>query len=478
MDFVTKNHYLRQSSRRWRRTHLCLPIARKLTNVSLHTSAKDQQSTARKHLRRFTVAVTTPAAVKISKRGRSEHVLAHLFHYGPRPPGPQEMQARRAIRKVKGPFGAKKQSETVISASVFLTHVQFAAGSTPFTRLPDLPNMDPQNYSSMTPPRTGAGIGSNTLESMGVIQCIQGTRATYEDPYQRNFWGIKIDHPGFNACNPAQFVPNAAQFQYVKTTGVVCEIVLPDPPIVRAAPVTITRPENVTDAQLVGIQQVMMTPPGAPPAPPIPPAIWNTTRATGGWQYIVIPPMSGGSVRLEQCVGYDKWQKLLQIGYKPQICRSNTYRISCGAKGYNVQGMVDVGQKLTTLQAGAGVIPPNNGVNLGNGPGVYNSVHRTQETDWVCQYSGAPYADSFSPGALNQVGALVAQGFDVLAFGSAIVFQFVQFAPPTTDTNTVTACVLTVPVTLTVHNKTKFTVLKTTNQDLAQVASLPVVGGV
>lgn len=377
------------------------------------------------------------------------------------------------VRRKLGPFGGQPQSETVVTANVFQTEIQFPDTTTIFARIGDAANMDPQAFTTMTPPRTAAGSGSNTLNTNGVWAGYAVVAAGPTDPFHRNFLGFKIDHPGWNCCNPRQWNANVTQFAYVKTSPVVLEITLPDPPISKALPVTITRPPVFRAVGDLASYQTNNMGAGIP-SDGVP--IWNETRPCGAWQYIVIPPQKGASIRLDQIVGYDKWQKLLQIGYKPQTCRGRTYKCMCAARGADAAEQSSINKKLTALGTTLGVIPSFNAPGQMQGPGLYNSVHKQQETDWSVQYSAPPYADTFVDAA-NQATTMIEQGFDVLAFGSAIVFQFLQYAPPCLD-GTSTAMRQIMPYTLTVHSKTTFRQLKTASQDLGQVGTLPIVGGV
>lgn len=381
--------------------------------------------------------------------------------------GPRNVKVRRML----GPFGGQPQSEVVVTANVYNYELEFPAGTSAFSRVPDLACMDPQIFTTMTPPRTAAGTGSNTMNRCGAWMAQASTAANAQDPFQRNFVSFKIDHPGWNCCNPRQWNANVTQFAYVKSSPVVLEITLPDPPISKAAPVVATRPAVFATAAALGTYQT--TNMGSNPAVPL----WNETRPTGAWQYIIIPPQKGASINLSQVTGYVNWQKLLQIGYKPQTCRGKTYKCVCAAKGADTNEQQAIYAKLGQLTAGAGVIPAANGAALNSGPGSYNTVHKQQETDWSVQLStAAAPADTFA-GAQAQMGIFVQQGFDVLAFGSGIVFQFVQYAPPCLD-GTSTASSQILPITLTIHSKTTFRQLKSASQDIGQVSTLPVVGGV
>ena len=383
---------------------------------------------------------------------------------------------KNKVRRKLGPFGGPAQSETVVTANVFQTELQFTETSFPFTRLVDVANMDPQPFTTMTPPRTALGAGQNSLNTNGVWVGYAATTSTLLDPYHRNFACMKIDHPGWNCCNPRQWNANITQFAYVKTSPVVLEITLPDPPISKALPVTVFRPPVFrAAADLLAYQTENF---GGAPSDGVP--MWNETRPTGAWQYIIIPAQKGASIRLDQVCGYVEWQKLLQIGYKPQTCRGKTYKCVCQPKGADAAEQGSINRKLQALAGPPpGVIPPFNAGNPMTGPGLYTSVHKTQETDWSVQYCSAPvggFLDTFG-GAGLQAADFISQGFDVLAFGSAIVFQFLQYAPPCLD-GTVTVMRQLLPLTLTVHSKTTFRQLKTASQDLGQVATLPIVGGV
>lgn len=381
-----------------------------------------------------------------------------------------ESVPKSSIRRILGPFGGPAQKETVVTANVYQYQLSFPAGNLGFTRVPDIGNMDPQAFTTMTPPRTAAGTGVNTLNTMGVFAGQAATRATANDPYQRNFVGFKIDHPGWNCCNVRQWDENIRQFSYVKSSPVVLEITLPDPPISKALPVTITRPAVFTDAGELAAYQALNI--GTPATP-----LWNETRPTGAWQYIIIPPQKGSSIRLDLVVGYAEWQALLQIGYKPQTCRGTTYKCVCAAKGADSAEQNCIFTKLATLANSQppGTIPPKNPSTTLSGPGSFNTVHKAQETDWCVQYDNGPFADDFTGAGLQQL-QFNQMGFDVLAFGSGIVFQFVQYAPPALD-GTSTACGQILPLTLTVHSKTTFRQLKTAQQDIGQVCTLPIVGG-
>ena len=136
-----------------------------------------------------------------------------------RPPGQgrvNETVPKSSIRRILGPFGGPAQKETVVTANVYQYQLDFPAGSLAFTRVPDIGNMDPQAFTTMTPPRTAAGTGINTLNTMGVFMGQAAVRATANDPFQRNFVGFKIDHPGWNCCNVRQWDENVRQFSYVK----------------------------------------------------------------------------------------------------------------------------------------------------------------------------------------------------------------------------------------------------------------------
>jgi len=388
--------------------------------------------------------------------------------------GVRPVPTKVKVRRMLGPFGGQAQSEVVVTANVFQTEVPFPDTTTPFTRFADINGMDPQNFTTMSPPRIALGSGSNSLNQNGVWMAFASFTSNLSDPFHRNFVGFKIDHPGWNCCNPRQWNANVTQFAYVKSSPVVLEITLPDPPISKALPVTVFRPPVFRSAADLTSYQTANMGVGVP-SDGVP--IWNETRPTGAWQYIILPAQKGASLNLSKIVGYLEWQQLLQIGYKPQTCRGKTYKCVCAAKGADSAEQNSIFGKLASLAVPPpGTIPPFNQPTQGTGPGQYNTVHKAQETDWCVQYSAGPYADNFAS-AQQQAATMIQQGFDVLAFGSGIVFQFVQYAPPCMD-GTATVMKQILPLTLTVHSKTTFRQLKSASQDLGQVSTLPIVGGV
>lgn len=373
------------------------------------------------------------------------------------------------IRKTLGPFGGPPQREKVVSATQFNYDLDFPRGSLNLTRITDnIQSVQPKAFATMTPPRDAPGSGTNNLGNLGVEQAIAGSTATLVDPYQRNFWGIKIDHPGFNACNPTQWRANISQFAYVKTSAVVCEITLPDAPVCDSGPVKVIRPGVMTNAQATAVQSTRFGNAGL--------AIWDEIRPSGAWEYIIIPPHKAASINLSNCVGLVRWQELMQLGYKPRTCKGRKYRVMCNPTGFDQSGQRDTQERLNALDGGDGVIPSSNLLATGTGPGMYTKSHSAQETDWVCQYGYAGVPDNYI-GAGLKLAQFSAQGFDVVAFGSAIVFQFCQYAPPTTE-NVQTSMAQCIPVSLTIHNSTVFSQLKTAQRDLGQVFTLPLIGGV
>lgn len=376
------------------------------------------------------------------------------------------------LRKRLGPFGGPPTSEKVVSATLYNTQLNFTRGTVALFRLPDVVAVDgPQLFTTMTPPRAGFGTGSNTLRSLGVEQAQASVAATVTDPFQRNFWGCKIDHPGWSATNVPQWNANITQFAYVKTSAVVLEITMPDPPMASSEAVKMIRPGSMTTLQESQTQTVRFG------APNVSREIWDEIRPAGAWQYMVIPAQKDASLNLTNIVGLARWQQLLQLGYKPRICKGRKYSVMCMPRGFDAAGSADIGQKLNILSAGAGTIPASNGFN-GPPPGQAR-LHKAQETDWCVQYNNSAANPDTYVGALGKWNDFTESGFDVIAFGSAIVFQFCQYCPPTSDgAFASTAAVQLVPITLTVHNKTVFSQLKTAARDLGQVFTMPVIGGV
>ena len=384
------------------------------------------------------------------------------------------------VKRVKaGPFGGPAQSAKEVSSTLYNTVLSTVPGAIAIAYQPDIAAVTPANFASMTDKVT-VGTGSNTLMSLGVWRTVSQTVATASDPYQRTFLALKVDHQGFNACNVEIFNEKCLQFQYVKQSPYAVLITLPEPPMQAksAQPVTMTRPGAMTAAQLLGYQQSMISTGFA--APPVPTGnIWNETRSTGCWQYIIIPPQVAASINMTQIGDQAAWQRLLNLGYKAQNCTRRQYMIACGTTGFDGMGTQNLRNKLTALQASLGVIPASNSTGAATFiEGVHNKKHAVQECDWVCQYN-APVSLTIPPNygnATQYVANLIAQGFDTLPFGSAIVFQFLQYAPPTTDTVANTACPVNMPYTIEVTTKTSFSKLRLGNRDLGQLATLPLAG--
>jgi len=366
----------------------------------------------------------------------------------------------------------------VISMTNYNFPIDFPPGDDAFYKMPDvLPSAGLTAFANMTPPRTTSGTGSNSLNSLGVWMGASSTGATEDDPYQRNFFIVKVDHCGFNSVTPSRFFEGANQFTYVQTGPNVIEIQLPEPPLSKALPVTQVRPVSMTAAQMIGIQKTMQG--GGYDATNV---IWNEHHPTGFWQYMQLPAGYGGSLKMGYHGDLAGWQRLIDLGFRPKQCKTLKYRLMVEPKGQDGIEMLNAQNKLAQLGPMPGTIPVSN-----LNPGTFTAQayegrvkvkHQKAMTDWTCQFSTAISSpnDDFA-GASARYFDLIAQGFDVMAFGGGIIFQFVQYAPPTRDTTPVTtaACQI-VPVTINVHNKCIFSTPRIgSKNDLYQVASLPIV---
>ena len=391
--------------------------------------------------------------------------------------GSSSGNASTRVKRVKaGPFGGPVQSAKEVSSTLYLTALRTVPGAIPIAYEADVIPVTPANFTSMTDKVTVvAGAGSNTLVSLGVWRTVSQTAATTADPYQRTFLAFKVDHQGFNSCNVEKWNENCVQFQYVKQSPTAVMITLPEPPMQskNTGPVSMTRPGAMTAAQLLGYQQTMITPGGAVAVPPVG-NIWNETRSTGCWQYIIVSPQVAASINMTQIGDQAGWQRLLNLGYKPQACTRRTYMIGCGTTGFDAAGILNIVAKNNGVTMPA--IPTRNSVNTPEG--VHNRRHSIQETDWVCQYCETPTSIVFPPtfaSANLYVQNVLRQGFDTLPFGSAIVFQFLQYAPPTTDTLASTACPVNMPYQIEICSKTTWSKLRQGSRDLGQLSTLPLV---
>ena len=371
------------------------------------------------------------------------------------------------------PFGSEPQFEKVVSATLFQFSLDFPAGSTTFVKVDDVQAVIPATFGTMARPII-PGTGLNTIQALGIYQGQSGRRATLNDPFQRNFWICKIDHTGFNSVTPCRFDEGRNEYTYCKMSGVVAEIFLPDAPIARALPTMVTRPTNISYAQLLGAQTAIFGP-GVDQQN----WAWNEQHPSGMWQYITIPAGHGCSVKLGEYGTYEGWQKLLNLGFRPKTCTKNKYRISVPARGNDGVEMGLARRKLAYL-ALHGIIPDSlapvyaGDYSVNNGNQMKN--HESQETDWCCQFNTGVPGDTYV-GGQQVLQDIQNQGFDVSAYGSAIVFMFVQYAPPTNDDGDPhdTASCQIVPIQMTIHSKCSFTKKRNCLVDAYQLASLPVV---
>lgn len=366
------------------------------------------------------------------------------------------------------PFGKEPDSIKVISATVYNYGVDFPAGGGAFIKDDDVFANNPLPFSLMNPPiPAGPGTGQNSMQALGVFHGQSGHAATTTDPYQRNFYMVKVDHAGFNTVQPSRFDDGRRDYTYAQMSSTVVEIVLPEAPIADAIPTTVTRPTNISYAQLTGMQKQLFD--GGYDNLNW---AWNETRPCGQWQYIEIPAGFGCSLKMGQYCTYAGWQQLLDQGLVPKICKKQKYFIRAKPVGLNGVEMDLVAQKLSALNSVG--IPASNAQWSGYQQGTQSTPHKKQETDWICQYSTLNPGDTYI-GAKSPIADLQAQGFDVMAYGSGIVFQFLQYAPPTNDDDDphLTASCQIIPVQLTVHSKCHFTKKKSQGRDLYQLTSLP-----
>lgn len=395
--------------------------------------------------------------------------------------GASSGNAKVRVKRVRtGPFGGPTQTAKEVSSTLYNVVLSTVPGAIPIAYVPDALAVTPANFTSMADKVT-IGTGTNTLMTLGVWRTVSQTAATAADPYQRTFLAIKCDHQGFNACNVEMWNEKCLQFQYVKQSPYAVIITLPEPPMQAktAGPVSMTRPGAMTAAQLLGYQQVMIST-GFVAAPAIATNanIWPETRSIGAWEYIIVPPQVAASINLTEIGDLAAWQRLLNLGFQSKKCTRKRYMISCGTTGFNGDGGANLRLKLQAVSP-AGVIPAANSTNFSASvEGIHNQRHQVQECDWCCQFNApaslaipASYATAQTY-SLN----LVAQGFDTIPFGSGIVFQFIQYAPPTTDTAANTACPVNMPYTIEVCSKTEWSQLRNGARDLGQLSTLPLIG--
>ena len=385
--------------------------------------------------------------------------------------------APTTLRRKPGPFGVQRQTVKEISSTIYQTRVDTGVGAIPIAYEDDVPAMVSATFFAMNP-RTTVGVGTNTLNSLGVWATRSQEAASLVDPMQRTYLALKVDHQGFNACNVQKFNEYCNEFQFIKQDAYVVEITFTDQPMnsKNAPPATMTRPSRVTNTQLTQQQQTLLTPGGqvAPSALGAVP-VFMETRPFGGWYYIIVPPQRGASINLTEIGTEVAWQRLLNIGYKAKPCSGKKYRIQCGTNGFDASGRQQIITKLAGLGTSGGVVPVNNGgANL---EGRDNATHQIQEAEWCCQYAdpaGLARPPTYAT-ATTYTRNTVFQGFDTLPFGSAIVFQFCQYAPLTIEGGN-TAVPTVIPYQIEILSATSFSQLRLGNRDVGQVCTLPIAG--
>lgn len=280
----------------------------------------------------------------------------------------------------------------------------------------------------------------NTLRSMGVRYCWSEEAGSCLDPYRRSFLSFKIDAEGFNCCHPKLFNDNCKQFHQVKQGPTAVSFHFMDPPMGNKA---VTRDYQITSGAVA--------------------AATVETRTVGTWQCIIVPPRKLASIYLPSLHGKANWDKLIEMGFKPQNV-GKFQRIYCSNGGIDEEQMEYVINSTETARAAQeenGFLNMEGIVEQGvfkktQLPGEWKK-HKYLDTERACQF----YAEfdnltddstARTTSRTRQFWNIMAQGYHLAPYGSAIVFQFCTFH----GGNPENAARLSIPIEIHVDSFTKF----------------------
>jgi len=295
----------------------------------------------------------------------------------------------------------------------------------------DLYPTDLQQFKQMTN-RNANGSGWNTFRMLGGRMCISEEIPTLQNPYVETFAAFKLDAMGFNGNSVNTFNQMCTRYNLVKQGPYAMTFFFQEPPV-GTRPVVRQYPIAASDAtNLGGVGR---------------PTIEEHT--IGAWEYMIIPPRVRASVKLNAIVGTQSWNRLIEMGFKPRPITKRGITIYCSNGGLDEDSMqfnrvagVGPASISNLTQFSTITSPAGNSVNCANlaevtAGGLKKSKWR--ETERVCQYAtivnapptaGAPLETQ----VLQAFDDITAQGYGCQPFGSAVVFRFRQFAPPSAAT--------------------------------------------
>lgn len=348
---------------------------------------------------------------------------------------------------------------------------------------PDIICDDPVTFREMDVPRLTAYDTTvapffkcmNTFQALGGNWAWSQVPATVQNPFFDNFLAFKLDFCGFNANETVPFNTLCQQFGLCKQGPTCMTLMFTDGPVgVKVSQTTSVFP----------VQQVVGTIGGQD-------ANWKTlpfianheTRPLGRWEYIIVPPRVGASVNITQLMSNQNWDKLIDMGFKAHhFVGNNGLRLYCSPKGQVLSEYTSWQSPIVTTPptpAPAATDTQNAFTSQASKPKISKGSAGWSETERICQFAhqGTSF---FAPVNWNQ--SLSAQGYPVIAFGSAVCIRFRQYAPihcaldPDTSlwVYSQTAVQKQIPVEIQIDTVCKFKMSTMGLLDLDQVATVPV----
>lgn len=350
--------------------------------------------------------------------------------------------------------------------------------STPTTSTPVTPgfNIIPEGgrqiFHKLNPQVPSAATnGELSLNSAGLYWNWAETLPSVNCPWLETYFAFKLDAQGFNLCDPLQFKQGREQYMYVKQGPYCATFVWPDPPIAKAGPVRryypLTQPNYAAGNGTLSSYGVAT----------------QEERGIGAWEMILIPPRKLRSISIQNLCTQDAWDHLIDMGFKPRPT-TKVVKIYCSNGGLDVEDIDDITQ-ISTMYEERPYNAKNGGISLGN---VNFKKHRYLDTEDVCQYTSTTVTvDEMQQTVYpsKSMSDIIAQGYDCVPFGSAVVFRFRQFAPVqetiatdietevVTRTTTQTCIRQTIPLDLYLDSVTTFKEPVKGDFDLDQLTTNP-----
>jgi len=303
-------------------------------------------------------------------------------------------------------------------------------------------------------------VQMNSLRSNGVEYTWSEEPGNHQDPYRRSYLAFKVDALGFNCCDPKQFNDLVQMYGHVKQGPTAVTFHFTDPPMGDTAVKRYWNLKTSGGTDFIGLPH-------------------QEERSVGQWQMIIIPPRKMASVSLLNLHGKANWDKLIDMGFKPRKV-TKAVRIYCSNGGIDDQQMEYV---LKTQEVTKGDQNSTAGELSIDGSNVITQrsvrpgkmiKHKYVDTERACQYYQWISKSAAERGSArsNQFNNILAQGYDCVPYGSAVVFCFAHYhgGDPTKVQR------MTIPIEIHVDSFTKFKSPLLDQLDIDQLGKNPRLG--